>query len=60
MSCSSSRVNTLPVGLFGELMTIARVRLVKARVSSSGSKRQSGSRRRTYFGSAPARIASGP
>ena len=43
MSSSSARVNTLPVGLWGELTTIARVRPVNAARSSSGSIDQSGS-----------------
>jgi hypothetical protein len=47
MVCSSSRENTLPVGLFGELITIARVRLLNALLSSSGSKPHAGSRKRT-------------
>ena len=43
MSSSSARVNTLPVGLCGELMMIARVRGPNAARSSSGSIAQSGS-----------------
>ena len=38
-----ARVKTLPVGLWGELTTIARVRGVTAARSSSGSIDQSGS-----------------
>jgi hypothetical protein len=43
-------VNTLPVGLFGVLMMIARVLLVNAAASSPGSKVQSGSWSVTYRG----------
>ena len=43
MVASSSRVKTLPVGLFGLLMMMAFVRLVNAAASSSGSNVQSGS-----------------
>ena len=39
MAPSSSRVKTLPVGLFGVLMMIAFVLSLKAAASSSGSKR---------------------
>ncbi len=60
MTPSSSREKTLPVGLFGVLMMIARVRFENAAASSSGSKRQSGSRSRTKRGVAPETIASGP
>ena len=42
ISVSSSRVNTLPVGLCGVLTMMALVRGENARRSSSGSKRQSG------------------
>ncbi len=60
MSVSSSRENTLPVGLFGVLTMMARVRSLNAAASSAGSNDQSGSRRRTKRGTAPERIASGP
>ena len=60
MNSSSSRVNTLPVGLFGVLTMMALVRGPNARVSSSRSKLQSGACRRTKRGVAPERIASGP
>ena len=43
ISSSSARENTLPVGLCGELTTIARVRGPNAARSSSGSIDQSGS-----------------
>ena len=60
ISSSSSRVNTLPVGLCGELSTRPRVRGPNAARSSSGSIDQSGSWSVTYRGTAPDRIASGP
>ena len=43
--CSSSRVNTLPVGLVGVLITIARVLSLNAAASTPGSIDQSGARR---------------
>jgi hypothetical protein len=60
MTSSSSRVKTLPVGLFGVLMMMARVRFENARARSSGSNRQSGAWSRTKRGVAPETIASGP
>ena len=44
---SSSRVNTLPVGLWGEFRTMARVRIDRTLRSASGSNDQSGGRRAT-------------
>ena len=44
MTCSSSLVKTFPVGLFGVLMMIARVRSLNAAASSCSSNVQSGSR----------------
>jgi len=41
IASSSSRVNTFPVGLFGVLMMIAFVLLLKAAASSAGSNHQS-------------------
>ena len=60
ISVSSSREKTLPVGLFGELMTMARVRGPNAARSSVSSNVQSGGLSFTKHGTAPARIASGP
>ena len=69
---SSSRENTLPVGLFGVLRMIAFVFPLKAAASSSGSNHQlaladvegrgveEGSCSVTYRGVAPERMTSGP
>ena len=59
IAASSSRVNTLPVGLCGVPITTARVRDENAAASSSGSNDQSGACSVTYRSDAPARIASG-
>ena len=53
-------MNTLPVGLWGVPITIARVRGENAPANSSGSNDQSGARNVTYRSDAPARMASGP
>ena len=57
---SSSRENTLPVGLFGVLITMPRVRALNAAASSLSSNVQSGGESVTVRGTAPARIVSGP
>ncbi len=44
MAVSSSRVNTAPVGLWGELSRMARVRGVTAAASAARSGRKSGGR----------------
>ena len=60
MSSSSLLEKTFPVGLFGVLIMIAFVLLLKADVSASGSYDQSGGVKRTYRGVAPERMVSGP
>ena len=60
MISSSRSENTLPVGLFGLLNTIARVRGVKARARRSGSNEKSGGSSGTKTGFAPEMIAPGP
>src|SRR5258707_1334301 len=57
MSSSSARVNTFPVGLWGVLRTMAAVFLLNARANSFSSMDQSGSRKVTYTGFAPGRLA---
>jgi hypothetical protein len=60
ITSSSGREKTLPVGLCGVLTTIARVRALNARRSSSGSNVQSGGRSATKRGTAPLITQSGP
>ena len=60
MNCSSLLVKTFPVGLFGVLMMMARVRSLNAAASSCSSNVQSGSRSRTKRGTAPEMMLSGP
>ena len=57
---SSAREKTCPLGLCGELTTIARVFGVIAARSASASKCQSGAMSGTKTGVASQRIASGP
>jgi len=60
MNRSSSRENTLPVGLFGVFRTIAFVRFVNARFHSSSSISHVGHAIDTNRARAPLTIASGP
>jgi len=60
MICNSWREKTLPVGLFGLLKMIARVRGVTARRSRSESKVKSGGSSGTNVGWAPEMIQPGP
>ena len=53
-NASSSGVKTLPVGLCGELIRIARVAFVKHPRTSSRSSAQSGPRSAATLGTAPA------
>jgi len=60
MIWSSCREKTLPVGLFGLLKMMARVRGVTARRSRSGSNVKSGGSRGTKLGWAPEMMHPGP
>ena len=55
ISCSSSTLNTCPVGLCGVLMSISLVFGVIAARNSSGSKPYDGGRSVTGLATAPAR-----
>ncbi len=60
ITSSSAREKTLPVGLFGVLITIPRVRSLNAAASSPSSNVQSGACNVTIRGTAPEMIVSGP
>ena len=55
MNSSSSRVNTLPAGLWGVFRRISLVRSENAAARASLGSAQSGGSMRTSFGVAPAR-----